>query len=134
MNNLRLVFTEVNIMKPMPHIGLAIKHFREKKRWNKKQLAEESGASAAYITELERGGRGKRISYTMIDKISAALGVTPDELEKWHPPEKDFWQSLFDRLKPDQKHKIKNQITEFIKSNEKGNSDEAPDKQETNRT
>jgi len=47
------------------------------KKWNYKQLSEESGVSRATLSSINCG---KRCSVTVFGKLAAALGVDPAEL------------------------------------------------------
>ncbi|MFV0382355.1 MAG: helix-turn-helix transcriptional regulator [Breznakia sp.] len=50
-----------------------IKHYREKKGWSQKELADKSGISRATINGLESGQLDKSNTVT-VQKISRALG------------------------------------------------------------
>jgi transcriptional regulator with XRE-family HTH domain len=51
---------------------------RRKKGWSQEAFAEEAGLHRTYISDLERGARNPTI--TVVDKLAAALGVTPGRL------------------------------------------------------
>lgn len=106
MNNLRLAFTEVNIISSMPSVGLAIRHYREKNRLSNKELAKASRISESYLSMLEKGERGERISYRVLANIADALGVTIDDLESWKPPKLGWLNENYDILTGDQQKKI----------------------------
>jgi transcriptional regulator with XRE-family HTH domain len=60
-------------------LGHNVRFRRTGKGWSITQLAEKSGVSKAYISDLENGVAGKpNIQY--VYAISVALGVTLDEL------------------------------------------------------
>src|SRR5271170_4230597 len=60
-------------------LGATIRFLRHGKGWSLTELAEKSGVSKAYISDLENGAAGKpNIQYVFA--IANALGVTLDEL------------------------------------------------------
>jgi transcriptional regulator with XRE-family HTH domain len=60
-------------------LGQRIRFLRQGKGWSLSDLAERSGVSKAYISDLENGSAGKpNIQY--VYSISTALGATLDEL------------------------------------------------------
>src|SRR5882724_7449336 len=60
-------------------LGHKVRFYRQGKGWTITTLAEKSGVSKAYISDLENGVAGKpNIQY--VYAIAVALGVTLDEL------------------------------------------------------
>lgn len=55
-----------------------LQHYREQRNWSQTRLAEKSGVSQTYISELEAGK--KQPTIPIIKKLAAALGVTVQEL------------------------------------------------------
>lgn len=55
-----------------------LKYYREKKNWSQTKLAEASGVSQTYISELEAGK--KQPTIPIVKKLAVALGVTKSEL------------------------------------------------------
>lgn len=72
-------------MNKMPLIGQAIRYYRKRKGWTKKELADAAGLSESYISLLESGERGEKISFTKLNQLAAALGKTAQELADWRP-------------------------------------------------
>lgn len=67
--------TSIDLMK----LGHSVRFLRQGKGWTLNDLAEKSGVSKAYISDLENGVAGKpNIQYVF--SIATALGVTLDEL------------------------------------------------------
>lgn len=67
--------TQIDLKK----LGQSIRNLRLGKGWSLADLAEKSGASKAYISDLENGTAGRpNIQY--VYAIARALGVTLDEL------------------------------------------------------
>jgi transcriptional regulator with XRE-family HTH domain len=62
-------------------LGAKIRFYRQGKGWSLADLAEKSGVSKAYISDLENGAAGKpNIQYVF--NIAVALDVTLDDLLK----------------------------------------------------
>ncbi|GEA17786.1 helix-turn-helix domain-containing protein [Moorella sp. E306M] len=61
-------------------IGLKIKHLRTKNNYTLKQLAEKTGLSISFISDIENGRRNPSIDN--LYKLSKALGVSVDILLK----------------------------------------------------
>jgi transcriptional regulator with XRE-family HTH domain len=62
-------------------LGATIRFLRQGKNWSLADLAEKSGVSKAYISDLENGVAGKpNIQYVF--NVSVALDVTLDDLLK----------------------------------------------------
>lgn len=55
-----------------------LKHYRVMRNWSQSRLAEKSGVSQTYISELEAGK--KQPTIPIVKKLAAALGVTRSEL------------------------------------------------------
>jgi len=67
--------TKIDLVK----LGRKVRFLREGKGWSLSELAERSGVSKAYVSDLENGVAGKpNIQY--IFSIALALDVTLDEL------------------------------------------------------
>jgi transcriptional regulator with XRE-family HTH domain len=67
--------TKIDLQK----LGHRVRFLRQGKGWTITTLAEKSGVSKAYISDLENGVAGKpNIQY--VYSIAVALGVTLDEL------------------------------------------------------
>ncbi len=66
-------------------LGLAVKELREKHGWSRKSLANHSGVSYPYLSEIETGK--KRMSARALLLVSRGLEVKPYELletaERW---------------------------------------------------
>lgn len=63
----------------LKRLGENVRFRRQGKGWTLNDLAEKSGISKAYISDLENGAAGKpNIQYVFA--IASALGVTLDEL------------------------------------------------------
>lgn len=60
-------------------LGKNIKLFREKKGWNLKKLIDEAEVGYATIHDIENGKK-QNINSTTLEKIAAALDVSPNEL------------------------------------------------------
>jgi transcriptional regulator with XRE-family HTH domain len=68
-----------NAMLDLLKLGQQVRFLRQGKGWSLSDLAERSGISKAYISDLENGAAGKpNIQYVF--SIASALGVTLDEL------------------------------------------------------
>lgn len=134
MNNLRLVFTKVNIIGSMPSVGLAIRHYREKNRLSNKELAKASGVSESYLSMLEKGERGERISYKVLAKIAGALGVTIDDLESWKPPKLEWLNENYDVLSHEQQKKIDDVVVALKEEMGRDSDTEAATKRKNKRT
>lgn len=63
----------------MSTFGQTIKDFRLKKEWSQRKLALTSGISNTEINRIEKGER-ENPSLTVIQKLSAAFGITVDDL------------------------------------------------------
>jgi transcriptional regulator with XRE-family HTH domain len=69
--------TQIDLKK----LGAKIRFYRQGKGWALANLAEKSGVSKAYISDLENGAAGKpNIQYVF--NIAVALDVTLDDLLK----------------------------------------------------
>ena len=55
-----------------------LRALRTQKGWSQEKLAEEAGLHRTYASGLERGARNPTI--TVVEKLAAALGVTPGRL------------------------------------------------------
>lgn len=63
----------------LTQLGQTIRSLRTGKGWSLAQLAEESGVSKAYLSDLENGSAGKpNIQY--VYSVATALDVTLDDL------------------------------------------------------
>jgi len=62
-------------------LGQTLRSLRESRGWSRATLAAKSGISETYIEAIERGDRGKRVSATVILKLSEALEVQPGDLD-----------------------------------------------------
>ncbi|MCI8806212.1 MAG: helix-turn-helix transcriptional regulator [Clostridiales bacterium] len=60
-------------------LGLKISRYRELKNLSQKQLAELSGVSSGYISNIE-SGIGKSVNLIKLSKIADALNVEIDDL------------------------------------------------------
>ena len=67
--------TSIDLIK----LGHTVRFLRQGKGWTLNDLADKSGVSKAYISDLENGVAGKpNIQYVF--SIASALGVTLDQL------------------------------------------------------
>ena len=55
-----------------------LRSLRQQKGWSQETFADEAGIHRTYVSDLERGARNPTI--TVVDKLAAALGVTPGRL------------------------------------------------------
>jgi transcriptional regulator with XRE-family HTH domain len=55
-----------------------LRQLRQDKCWSQETIADEADLHRTYISDLERGARNPTI--TVVDKLAAALGVTPGRL------------------------------------------------------
>lgn len=55
-----------------------LRQLRQEKGWSQETFADEAGLHRTYVSDLERGARNPTIS--VVDKLAAALGVTPGQL------------------------------------------------------
>ena len=72
------------------NIGPLIRQLRESKGWTQRRLAEESGVSPQFLSDIEKGytrdsGRVAKPSDKKINAIAAALGVPPMQLHSAIP-------------------------------------------------
>jgi transcriptional regulator with XRE-family HTH domain len=61
-------------------VGLNVRNLREGRGLSQEDLAFEANLHRTYISGVERGVRNPTVS--VLGKIAAALGVTPDQLLK----------------------------------------------------
>lgn len=59
-------------------LGQNIRHFRKELNWTQEKLAELSGISVPFMTQIELGR--KSASLEVIENIAQALGVTYEKL------------------------------------------------------
>lgn len=62
----------------MTTIGKRIKEMRKTRRWTQEALEQKAGISRNFISLVENDRKG--ISYSNIEKIAVALGVSPSQL------------------------------------------------------
>jgi transcriptional regulator with XRE-family HTH domain len=55
-----------------------LRSLRRQKGWSQEAFAYEAGIHRTYVSDLERGARNPTL--TVVDKLAAALGVTPGRL------------------------------------------------------
>lgn len=55
-----------------------LRTLRLQKGWSQEAFADEAGIHRTYVSDLERGARNPTI--IVVDKLAAALGVTPGRL------------------------------------------------------
>ncbi len=67
------------------YLSEQIKNYRLKKGYSQEALAEIAGVSVRTIQRIEK--ENKKPSGDTIKRLSAALGVSPDELLDWQPNE-----------------------------------------------
>ena len=63
----------------MSPIQVRLRELRAAKEWTQVQLAKRAGVRQAAISELE-SGRRVRVDLGVLERLCAALGVTPGEL------------------------------------------------------
>lgn len=71
-------------------LNLRIRDIRQSRGLTIAQLAEKVGVSTPHMSEVERGK--KNLNNHLMERISAALGVAPEDLIA--SPEKDVFGSL----------------------------------------
>lgn len=59
-------------------LAINLRQLRREKSWSQEAFADEAGLHRTYISDLERGARNPTI--TVVEKLAAALGVTPGRL------------------------------------------------------
>lgn len=73
--------------KILENLGNNIRHYRLEKGLSQEELAEISGLHRTYVGSVERAERN--ISLLNLEKIAKALGVSPIDLLKEKPVEKE---------------------------------------------
>ncbi|NIJ35990.1 transcriptional regulator with XRE-family HTH domain [Sphingopyxis panaciterrae] len=68
----------VAVMDIRERLARNLRLLRQEKGWSQEAFADEAGLHRTYISDLERGARNPTI--TVVDKLAAALGVTPGRL------------------------------------------------------
>ncbi len=61
-----------------PSLGHAVKVLRVEQGWSRKELAERSGISVSYVSEIENGR--KPPSSSVLVRVAEALGLRPSDL------------------------------------------------------
>lgn len=74
------------------HLGTRVRQLRKKKGWSLTDLAEESGVSRSYLSQIER--RESTPTQDKIVQLANALGVLPSELLGEKKEEIDIPESL----------------------------------------
>ncbi|WP_159672340.1 helix-turn-helix domain-containing protein, partial [Streptomyces mexicanus] len=64
--------------KNLPRLGRSLLDLRNERGWSRKDLAERSGLSYPYISQLENGDREP--SFDTLTKLAQAFGLTVDAL------------------------------------------------------
>ncbi len=59
-------------------VATAVRRLRRKKRWSQEEFAAECGLHRTYIGSIERAEGN--ITLDTLDRVAAALGVSPGEL------------------------------------------------------
>jgi transcriptional regulator with XRE-family HTH domain len=67
-------------MDAKPTFGQRLKAWRNSKKITQEGLAAQTGMHRMAIANMEVGHRGKSPSFDSVQKLSAALGITADEL------------------------------------------------------
>src|ERR1700682_2059493 len=62
----------------MPSVGDRVKEIREERKWTQDQLAEKSGVSKGFLSDIENSKRNPSSEYVL--KIANALGASIDYL------------------------------------------------------
>lgn len=65
----------------MTPFGIKMRELRQKKGVNQKEMAAQIGVSAAYLSALERGHRGKP-SWQLLQRINAYFNIIWEEAEE----------------------------------------------------
>jgi len=73
-----------------------LREAREARRWSVADLKRESGVNHSTICDLEEGKSTPR--YETADKLSAALGLDPTEIENFCPPVRNTGQEFSDPI------------------------------------
>ncbi|TMU84055.1 helix-turn-helix domain-containing protein [Bacillus sp. BHET2] len=74
-------------------VGDKIKKYREKKRMSIIELSNRAGISKSYLSSIERGIQ-KNPSIQILDKLSAALGVSLNQVLDCQPDIDEEWIQL----------------------------------------
>lgn len=68
----------------MPSVGDRVKEIREERKWTQDQLAEKSGVSKGFLSDIENSKRNPSSEYVL--KIANALGASIDYLLRGDEP------------------------------------------------
>lgn len=79
-------------------LGLKVRQFRQERGWNFDELGRHAGISPSYLNEIEKGKKYPQPEN--LDKLAAALGITPEflaspDLTKQYAPLGELLQSNF---------------------------------------
>ncbi|MBK9335561.1 MAG: helix-turn-helix domain-containing protein [Lewinellaceae bacterium] len=79
-------------------LGLKVRQFRQERGWNFDESGRQTGISASYLNEIEKGKKYPQPEN--LEKLAVALGITPEfltspELTKQYAPLGDLLQSNF---------------------------------------
>jgi transcriptional regulator with XRE-family HTH domain len=70
-------------------LGCRVRHFRTEKRLSQEKVAELSGISAKYMSDLERGKAN--VSIQILERVAANLGTsTIDLLDNGHEADREL--------------------------------------------
>jgi transcriptional regulator with XRE-family HTH domain len=98
-------------------LGAAVRRLRELRGIGQEVLANRSGLSQGYLSQIE-GGRDVAVTEDTLGRIAAALGVEPwvilaqaaglklEEVERFGEEER-VWQDIFRLLDPEQREIIR---------------------------
>lgn len=68
-------------------LGRRVRHFRTERGLSQEKVAEQSGISSKYMSDLERGEAN--VSILVLERVAANLGTTPiDLLDNKHEAER----------------------------------------------
>lgn len=70
------------------HFGIAIRAVRKAKKMTQSDLADNTGTSVKFISEVERGKETAQIDKVLdlLRALGIKLFVTTDDIEKYSPP------------------------------------------------
>ena len=73
----------------LKRLGRRVRHFRTELGLSQEKVAEESGISSKYMSDLERGEAN--VSIQVLERVAANLGITPTELlDNEHEAKRDL--------------------------------------------
>lgn len=85
-------------------LNINIRALRQAKKLTIAQLASMVGISTAHLSEVERGV--KNLNNHLMTRISAALGVPPDQLISDEASDMSRMAAIYSRLAPDDRERV----------------------------